>query len=257
MLISLIVCTLGERVFEFSRLIESLEKQSFMDFELIVVSQINHAEIADVLRNSRLDYKHIRIDYKGLSLARNVALEHVSGEFCTISDDDCWYPLDALEKVSCYLDSNDGGVTFKIFDPLSKLPYKDNYFENPQKMTRFTIGRVSSIELFFNSFLIKKGLKFDTDFGLGSKYPAGEENIFLSDILNNKYDVRYIPEYIVYHLRPSRVKKALSFIRMKTVFMTFLRMYGFTGVFLYYLFYLKHFLIITEKLKSLLPFYSY
>lgn len=69
MLISLIICTLGERMFEFSRLIDSLKEQLFKNFEIIVVSQINHSDIATILENSELRYKHVRIEKKGLSLA--------------------------------------------------------------------------------------------------------------------------------------------------------------------------------------------
>lgn len=255
MLISLIVCTLGERIFEFSRLIDSLKEQTFRDFELIVVTQINHTEVSGILGNSGLDYKHIRIERKGLSLSRNIAMEYVSGAFCTISDDDCWYPSDALEKISRYLNGDSNAVAFKIFDPLTNLPYKDNYPVNSGKMNWLTIGRVSSIELFFNSHLISKGIKFDENFGLGAQYPAGEENIFLSDILKKKCRVTYISEFVVYHLRPSKIKRDLPLVRMRTVFMTFLRMYGWVGIFLYYVFYLKHFCILLDKFESLFPFW--
>lgn len=256
MLISLIICTLGERMFEFSRLIDSLKEQLFKNFEIIVVSQINHSDIATILENSELRYKHVRIEKKGLSLARNIGFMHVSGDFCTISDDDCWYPKDSLLKVSKFLTSTGNKVlTFKILDPIHEIPYKDNYSDNVQKLTRFTIGRVSSIELFFSTELIKGGLRFDEKFGLGAQYSAGEENIFLSDIIKRKYTIQYIPENIVYHLRPSKSKSKLTLVRMTTIFMTFLRMYGWIGIPLYYMFYIKHYFIIVDKLRALYPFF--
>ena len=49
MKISVLVPTLGTREMEIRRLLETLEKQSYKDFEIIFVTQDNHEIVKDIL----------------------------------------------------------------------------------------------------------------------------------------------------------------------------------------------------------------
>ncbi|MBI9059639.1 MAG: glycosyltransferase family 2 protein [Labilibaculum sp.] len=256
MKISLILCTLGDRDQELKRLLSSLESQTYKNFELIIVSQINHNPVETALLNSKLTYKHIKINKKGLSLARNIGLQYVSGDFCSISDDDCWYPENGLMDVVETIKRNSlvKIFSFKIFDPISNCQYKDFYWNESKFLNKLTIGKVSSIELFFSNEIINKGIRFDENFGLGAKFPSGEENIFLSDILKTKSNILFQPKFIVYHLKLSKEKKLLTYEKMQVTYNVFVRMFGVIGFPIYYIFYLKHFSNITKRFKSLFPF---
>ena len=80
MKISVLVPTLGTREKEIRRLLETLEKQSYKDFEIIFVTQDNHEIVKDIIcKYSNLDIKQIEMSVKGLSRARNRGLEQALG----------------------------------------------------------------------------------------------------------------------------------------------------------------------------------
>lgn len=203
--ISVIIPTLGTRSVELERLFKSLETQTNKNFEAIVVSQDNHELVVDLLSNYRFSNKHIKINRKGLSHSRNVGLKHISGTIVTFSDDDCWYDDDSFSIVEQTFSENTCDIAcFQIFDPISNQYYK-NYSQTPEAtVSNKSLFRKSSIEIFLNLKNIdKEKLKFDENFGLGAKYPSGEENIFLSDMKKQNMLISYFPRKIVYHLKPN------------------------------------------------------
>ena len=137
---------------------------------------------------------------RGLSLSRNRALYNASEEICLLSDDDVIYRPDLAEILSRAFEENPGAdiITFQANDPDGR-PLK-NY---PRKSTRLNLlsaSRVSSIEIAFRrSSAIKAGLRFDTLFGLGAKYPIGEEYIFITDALKRGLTVIHLPIPILTH----------------------------------------------------------
>jgi len=100
---SVIVATLG-RVEELDRLLESLDKQSLTDFEVIVVDQNPDDRIAPVLqRHATLVIKRIRTEPGG-SRARNLGIKAASGMLIAFPDDDCSYPDNLLARLRDWFD---------------------------------------------------------------------------------------------------------------------------------------------------------
>ncbi len=100
-MVSLIVATMS-RVAELDRLLASLERQTYRDFEVIVVDQNPDDRLVPVLfRYSRLTIRHLRCS-PGASKARNVGLRAARGEIIGFPDDDCWYPDDLLAKITAW-----------------------------------------------------------------------------------------------------------------------------------------------------------
>ncbi|WLR41505.1 glycosyltransferase [Bacillus carboniphilus] len=205
-MISVIIPTLGNRKAELIRLLISLEKQTDKNFEVIVVSQDNHLLVSELLANTSFVYKHIKLEKKGLSIARNQGLKAISGSIVTFSDDDCWYPSDAFIKVNTYFNQNDGDVLcFKIYDPVQNTYYKEYSNKENPTISQRDVLRKSSIEVFIKTYSIfSNRIQFNENFGLGAKYPSGEENIFLTKLLKSGVKISYFPEIIVYHLKPSQ-----------------------------------------------------
>ena len=188
MKISVLVPTLGTREKEIRRLLETLEKQSYKDFEIIFVTQDNHEIVKDIIcKYSNLDIKQIEMSVKGLSRARNRGLEQASGEIVVLSDDDCWYPANAFEIiVSAFKKRQCAKVVLsQIFDPEKNIPYK-NYTSNEEYVR-------NKLQL-----MSKSSIEVDERLGLGSEFVCGEEVDFL---LSNyeKNTIFYIPEVTVYH----------------------------------------------------------
>ena len=254
---SLIVCTLGERKTELERLILSLNNQTYNNFEVIFLSQKNHSIVEHILNTANFSYKHIKLEKTGLSYSRNEGFKYVSGNYITISDDDCWYIADSLEKISKEIKNRENLYTvfsFKIFDPINQISFKNNYLLKEKQLNILDILHCSSIEIFFHHSIIND-IRFDERFGVGSIYPSGEENIFLTDIIKKGYKIIYIPIDIVYHRARTIAQKSFDYLYMKSKFYLFRRMYGtIIGFCLYYIFYLKKYNLLTEKIKSILPY---
>jgi glycosyltransferase involved in cell wall biosynthesis len=207
--ISIIVPTLGERVYELNRLVESLNNQIYKNFEVIFVTQQNHNNVIEILNNAKFYYKHIKVNKKGLSYARNQGIKYVTGDIVTLSDDDCWYPKEAFRIVEqSFRENNSDIICFQIYDPESKEFFKKYPVKNIVKLDFKYLFKISSIEIFINlEKANKKDIMFDERFGLGAKYPSGEENILLFDLMKKNYCISYIPKIIVFHKKSKLTKR--------------------------------------------------
>src|SRR5271166_3162469 len=104
-MVSLIVATVN-RVAELDRLLTSLDRQTYKEFEVIVVDQNPNDRLVPLLaKHPRLSIKHLRCE-RGLSRARNAGLQVAKGEIVAIPDDDCWYPDRLLESVTAWFASH-------------------------------------------------------------------------------------------------------------------------------------------------------
>ncbi|MDG4658553.1 glycosyltransferase family 2 protein [Ectobacillus antri] len=239
--LSIIISTLGTRVEELRRLLQSLTEQTYKDFEIIVVSQSMHDVVEVILKEFPLNYRQVKTDRKGLSNARNIAVPYVSGDIVTFADDDCWYPSNAVETVVQDFATYAGEVIcYQIEDPLQHVLYRNYFSKDIKTMKVRHIFQVSSIEIFINVKKVgRDSIHFDTEFGLGAKYVSGEENIFLCDLYKKKYNITHYPKVIVYHKKPK-----VTLLLNKQIFIgkgpMFRRMFNLPAAFiLVILFYLK------------------
>ncbi|EEK47815.1 glycosyltransferase family 2 protein [Bacillus cereus ATCC 10876] len=211
-LVNVIVPTLGNRIEYIKRLFNSLEEQTINNIKVIIVSQENHDRISSLLMKYKFNYHHVILSKKGLSHARNKGLEYVDNGIVTFSDDDCWYPKNAFETVVEGFKYRDiDALSFQIFDPEIQQYYKE-YPQAPiEKLGIRGVLKISSIEFFINLNKIDIGdLKFDERFGLGAKYPSGEENILLADLLKQKYSIAYVNQIIVFHKKKTSENKLID-----------------------------------------------
>ncbi|CAG9621414.1 glycosyltransferase family 2 protein [Sutcliffiella rhizosphaerae] len=204
-MISVVIPTLGTREIELERLFQSLEAQTYQNFEAIVVSQDNHDLVKEILDRYDFPVKHVSLHRKGLSYSRNEGINYTNGNIVTFSDDDCWYEPNAFQEVNDFFENNNVGIVcYQIYDPVKKEYYKE-YPTQEQNALRFRdLFRKSSIEIFLKLDVVeKKKVVFDEEFGLGAAYPSGEENIFLHMMYKQGYQISYVPKVVVYHAKPS------------------------------------------------------
>ena len=188
--ISLILCTIG-RLNEVDEFLKSLSLQTHKEFEVIIVDQNEHDLIDKVVRkwSKVLKIKHLKVDFIGLSRARNYGIREASNDVLGFPDDDCRYKVNTLEKVIKFFESK----------PLSSIvvgqqvtDFKQN--EHDDFISCNSPQEISSILKLFKckaiSFLIFAkhsdlsvitGIFFDEALGLGAGTPwgSGEETDFL------------------------------------------------------------------------------
>lgn len=104
-----VIIPVYNRPAEISDLLDSLEKQTNKDFEVIIVedgSTVPCKDICDIAIGKGLDVKYFYKDNEGRSIARNYGLERASGEYFIFFDSDCVIPPAYFETVARELDRN-------------------------------------------------------------------------------------------------------------------------------------------------------
>jgi glycosyltransferase involved in cell wall biosynthesis len=199
--IDLVVATV-DRDAELGRLFDSLDAQTFRNFRVLVADQ-NEDDRVDLLSEGRtFPVDRVRAP-RGLSRARNTALEIVTGDLVAFPDDDCRYPPDLLRSVVELLGVNKtwAGVTGRpvqpdgtrhagAWDPVGGvIDLRNVWF------------RGISYTMFLRATLVRRIGEFDDRLGLGSGHPSssGEETDYLVRAVRSGATIVYVPTIAVEH----------------------------------------------------------
>lgn len=203
---SLILATLG-RTSELDRFLQHLVRQSYRDFELVIVDQ-NPLGFLDSIWRPYADALRIRClrSHPGLSRARNVGLQCAVGDLIAFPDDDCWYPPDLLQNVVDVFNRspNLGGVVGYCMDPAGKPFF--NLDVRPGRINKFNVWRrATSATIFLQRRLIERVGLFDEGLGVGSGTPnlAAEDVDYMIRAVKSGAELAYIPSLSIFHPVPS------------------------------------------------------
>lgn len=197
--ISLIMATINRKI-EVEKMLISLEKQTYKNFEVIIIDQNKENFLEDVIKNFLcLDIKHIRINKKGLSLARNIGLKCISGEIVGFPDDDCQYKDETLEEVNKFFYEHNTieAVTGTIIRDINQKKGDEIVFVDKYSIWKKGI----SYTMFFRKNVVDKIGEFDEVLGVGSGTPfgSGEETDYMLRIIERKIPFCNTNKILVYH----------------------------------------------------------
>jgi len=225
------------------------------DLNALIINQLISINKENSIKTSK-NIKILSFKEKGLSKSRNKAIEYAEADICLITDNDVEFMENLKEKIlHAFKENPDADIlTFKILTPEGdeyKKYSKKSFYHNKR-----TIMKVSSIEIAFKrEKIIKHNIKFDENFGLGTDFPTGEENIFLADALKKGLKVKYVPISIVIHPRESSGSNYNNEVLIKAKGAMFYRIFGIKGYFISLLFALKKFKY--SKKYNLFSFYKF
>jgi len=213
---SLIVGTVG-RSRELAVLLDSLARQTYTAFEVIVVDQNPDDTAADVIRDhgGALSIRHLRCA-PGLSRARNLGLKSATGDVLAFPDDDCAYPTNLLERVAARLAAHPdwGGLTGRSVSEGGR-PSANRWASTAGTVTRFQVWRRAiSFSIFLRHRVVDQVGTFDETLGVGAGTPwgSGEETDYLLRAINRGFSIHYDPEITVVHpeniVHPDRKTRA-------------------------------------------------
>ena len=198
--VSFIVATLGQREDELRRLLDSLTKQTYKDFEVIFITQIEHASVERIMKDFEgLRFKHVKIERKGLSIARNAGIKEAEGDICILADDDGWYNAEAVEKIVGKFEANPqiSVLMTQIYDKDQNVPYKNYPSKEAIINQKIKLMSKTSSEIALRRSRLKD-CQFDERFGLGAEFVCGEEvDFLLRNYKRNTY--LYTPIVTMYH----------------------------------------------------------
>lgn len=209
---SLVLATVG-RTRELARFLLGLRNQDYRSFELIIADQNSDDRLAPVLSKcpSETQIIHFHCE-RGLSRARNLALERARGEIVGFPDDDCWYFPDTLATVSKLLDNNPGwcGLTGMAIDEQGN-PTMSRWSLLPGYIDTLNVWqRGISFSLFLRRHVIDSVGGFDPTLGLGSgtAWNSAEETDLLIRAISSGCNIYYEPRLKIGH--PSEARSAVS-----------------------------------------------
>lgn len=160
----------------------------------------------------REDFKIVLEDSVGLSRNRNNAMKNATADWVLISDDDLIYTEEHIKNVIESFEKNPDysvlAFRYESEDFPRKYSLEEFDLNNPPK-GYFTV----SFEIGLNLKQIRMQLKddviplFNENFGLGSTFGSGEEDLFVANLLKHNLKGKFIPVDVCEHPGPTTSHK--------------------------------------------------
>jgi glycosyltransferase involved in cell wall biosynthesis len=200
------------RTEEVGNFIDKLVIQTHKDFELLVIDQNRDETIRDMCYKykNRLDIKYFHSGQKGLSLNRNIGLEHCGGDIIAFPDDDCEYSEDTLEKAASFFAKNPSFdfYTCNVKDKTGRNSILDaNRLDAEITLDNFMVTGIS-FTIFVRAGSIAS-FRFDEQMGLGARFGSAEESDLILYLIKNNNRGFYHANTCIYHPNSQRSVNSL------------------------------------------------
>lgn len=182
-----------------TRCFDSLIKQTFSDFEIIIVNDgsVDNSELIckKYVENYPTLFKFFSQPNKGQSSARNLALQHVTGEYLTFIDSDDWMESNALELMYNDARSNDSSIVVCDFyyyntDTPQKTDFIEEFNKNKYLPQKFVWGKLYKVAFWQeNQFNFAEGIYYE-DLELVPKILFMTQKISIVNLPLYNYELR-------------------------------------------------------------------
>jgi glycosyltransferase involved in cell wall biosynthesis len=210
-----IIVPVYNRPGEIAELLESLDKQTFSDFELIIVEDGSSSKSDAVIEGFRekINIKYLDRENQGPSLARNTGMEAASGDYFLFVDSDCILPPEWMERIHARLKEN----PVDCFGGPDKAA---GSFNDVQKAISFSMtsfittggirGGKHHMDKFYprsyNLGISKKLYEEMGGFPVTRMHP-GEDMVFSIELMKRGYKTALFNDAFVYHKRRSTLQQ--------------------------------------------------
>ena len=208
-----IIIAVYEREEELSELLQSLEKQTDSDFEILIVDDGSENSLERLVNqfHSNLNIRYFYKENSGPAKSRNYGMERASGNYFIFLDSDTIAPKDYIETVRKELDSN-------YVDAFGGPDAADESFTDLQKAITFSMtsflttggirGGKKHIGKFqprsFNMGISKEAFLKTGGFG---NLRIGEDPDLSMTLWENGFETRLFPKAKIFHKRRTSLKK--------------------------------------------------
>ena len=198
---------------EVDELLDSLTRQAFRDFEVVVVEDGSVVPCKDIVDKyaDRLSIHYYNKPNSGPGQTRNYGVDRANGEYMLILDSDCILPDRYLEAVESELEKQKAdafGGPDRAHESFTDVQKAINYAMTSFFTTGGIRGGTKKLDKFYpRSF--NMGVRKDVYQALGgfSKMRFGEDIDFSIRIFKGGYQCRLFPEAWVWHKRRTDLKK--------------------------------------------------
>lgn len=222
------------------------------NFKYLIIHQVtdtNFSSYDSFVENSLPDnVRYLRSATVGLSKSRNIGIKNSLADYIWIMDDDVEILTSAKGELVKLLESDDAD----IYILGHKTAKANNKIQNEKYLNCIEVASVCSIDMLIKKSSIDEVL-FDENFGLGAKYPSGEEYIFCNDMLAKGKRIKKTTLITSYHPRISSgndfFTNPIKLVAKRKMFMRAVGNYR--GYLLYIAFLLKKLPIIVRNKAAL------
>lgn len=199
---SLIIPTLG-RTEELEDLLHSISKQSYKDFEVIIVDQNGNGLIDEICNKFKSEFTliHEKVDFKGAARSRNYGFRISQGEYINFPDDDSELPEKILEQMENVFNAKEADIIF--CKSLDKQTHAISGTKLIAENAVVTEKNVYNTTIEYTMFLPREVFSevggFDPNLGVGTFYGAEEGADFVLRALYKNKEIKYKADYYVYH----------------------------------------------------------
>ncbi|MFD0793700.1 glycosyltransferase [Mucilaginibacter litoreus] len=202
-----IIIPLYNRPKEIDELLDSLTRQTYKDFEVLVIEDGSKLKADDIVKSyaDKINIRYFEKPNEGQGFTRNFGFERANGDYFVIFDSDCLIPADYLEIVNSSLNQNwldayggpDGA--HQSFTPVQKAI---SYSMTSPFTTGGIRGNKKSIGQFHpRSFNMGVSRQVWQKVGGFIITRLGEDIEYSIRIHSAGFKIGLIPEAIVYHKR--------------------------------------------------------
>lgn len=180
-----------------SRCLESIINQTYTDLEIICVNDGSTDNSAKILEEYAKKDKRIKVisqNNRGLSMARNVGLKHMSGQYVSFIDSDDWIDVEYYEYLMYQIKYNNADIAMSGM----RIVHDRNISNNatPNLVTNNFVKKVKNLP---NGSVCDK--LFKSELFKGIEFPRGryyEDNIVLITIMQ-KSNIVAFSNYVSYY----------------------------------------------------------
>lgn len=204
-LISVVLATKGNKTVFLEKCINSLKKQTFQEFEIILVYSIFPQGISELLKESNIF--SIKENGSSLSAARNLGIKNSKADIVVFIDDDAEAPEDWLNKIYSTFNTYPflaclGGVHLTPSDECDKSPlrfvegsFADFSMGQTISLDHSAVGKIAGCNVAYRKAI------FDKIGYLKETLKSGEDWEFNIRLEENGYNIRFDPAISVWHHR--------------------------------------------------------
>ncbi|MBX0313375.1 bifunctional glycosyltransferase family 2 protein/CDP-glycerol:glycerophosphate glycerophosphotransferase [Planococcus glaciei] len=184
--------------------LESLDEQSYKDFEVVVVNDFSSdrtGELIDRFVEGRSKFKavHLQENSGGCSTPRNTGISHTTGEYIMFLDGDDWYTIDACEKMVEAIERTDSD--FVAGQVIRTNNYEIWYHKQIYSRERINFNIREFTYMLFDSLSVNKIYKRSFLDRHGLRFPEGihyEDVVFTGKAYFLAESISVIPEPVYY-----------------------------------------------------------
>lgn len=181
-------------------LLQASDRVDLREVELLVVDQSGQGETAELLSRQHVPFqiRHLPMNGRGVSRARNYGWSFARGELLTFPDDDCHYPRGLLHRI---LEVFDNPQMDGLMVQVEHLGRQD---QTGGPITRENVLLRCVESGFFFRRVLLRDVRYDERMGVGADCPwnSDEGPDLLLRALERGLRLEYEPRLVIHHPNP-------------------------------------------------------